>query len=94
MRGMVRGGLDAAATTRSSADWVTPQLSVRLSSAISIRLQASWPVALRAVRAWLEPRLLLARYWAAWSPLPTPLPLQALLDALHQGHGLHLYVPP
>jgi hypothetical protein len=29
-----------------------------------------WPAALRTVRAWLEPWLMLGRYWRAWSPLP------------------------
>jgi hypothetical protein len=31
-----------------------------------------WPVALRKVRGWLEPWLMLARYWRAWSSLPPP----------------------
>jgi hypothetical protein len=45
----------------------------------------SWPRALRKVRAWLEPWILLQRYWHAWSTLPPPLPLQQLLDALLWG---------
>jgi DDE superfamily endonuclease len=32
----------------------------------------SWPKALRAVRAWLEPWVLLRRFWQAWSPQPHP----------------------
>ena len=50
-----------------------------------------WPRALRRVRAWLEPALLLWRCWRAWSDRPPPPPLQALLDWLHQGHPLCLY---
>jgi hypothetical protein len=33
------------------------------------RVRVCWPVALRKVRAWLEPWLMLGRYWRAWSPL-------------------------
>lgn len=53
-----------------------------------------WPMALRAVRAWLEPWVLLRRYRRAWSPLPPPPPLAALLDRRYRGHGLDLYAPP
>jgi hypothetical protein len=31
---------------------------------------------------------------AAWSPTPPPAELQALIDAVGAGHGLHLYLPP
>src|SRR6266487_4858650 len=55
------------------------------------RPQVSWPQALRAVRAWLEPWVLLRRYWRAWSALPPPRPLQQLLEHLHQGFPLYLY---
>jgi len=48
-------------------------------------------VALRQVRAWLEPAFLLWRCWQAWSNQPPPPALQALLDWLHQGHPLSLY---
>ena len=50
-----------------------------------------WPQALRQVRAWLEPWVMLQRYWRAWSALPPPLPLQQLLDALCIGLPLFLY---
>ncbi len=53
-----------------------------------------WPVALRAVRAWLEPALLLWRYWHAWSTAPPPAPLAQLFERLWHGHGLDLYVRP
>jgi hypothetical protein len=46
------------------------------------RPNLSWPRALRQVRAWLEPYLMLKRYWHAFSPLPPPRPLQHLLDWL------------
>jgi hypothetical protein len=50
-----------------------------------------WPQALRRVRAWLEPALFLWRCWRAWSDLPPPPPLQALLDWLSHGYPLMLY---
>jgi hypothetical protein len=49
-----------------------------------------WPRALRRVCAWLEPALLLWRWWTAWSAQPPP-PRQALLDWLPQGRPLILY---
>ena len=55
---------------------------------------ASWPVALRAVRAWLAPWSVLQRCWRAWSPAPPPRQLQRLLDGLAAGQPLHLYLPP
>jgi SRSO17 transposase len=54
----------------------------------------AWPVALRAVRAWLEPWIMLWRYWRGWSSAPPPAPLCALLNWLSQGHGIYLYVRP
>ena len=51
----------------------------------------SWPKALRAVRAWLEPWVLLQRFWWAWSSQPLPPPLQQLLDYLARGSPLYLY---
>ena len=55
------------------------------------RPRVSWPMALRAVRAWLEPWIMLRRYWQGWSPLPPPPALQFLLEWLEQGHTLALY---
>jgi hypothetical protein len=51
----------------------------------------TWPRALRRVRAWLEPWVMLRRYWQAWSVKPPPPQLQALLDWLWQGQGIDLY---
>lgn len=59
--------------------------------ATSERPQVTWPKALRAVRAWLEPWVLLRRFWRAWSPQPPPLPLQQLLEHLWRGSPLYLY---
>ncbi len=56
------------------------------------RPKLSWPQALRKVRAWLEPYLMLTRYWQAWSLKPPPRQLQRLLDWLFQGRPLYLYV--
>ena len=52
----------------------------------------SWPRALRAVRAWLSPWTVLQRWWAAWSKAPPPPQLQALINAVGAGSGLHLYL--
>src|SRR6266481_3970408 len=57
----------------------------KMSGQTLVRPQLSWPKALREVRAWLEPWILLQRYWRAWSTQPLPLPLQQLLDALALG---------
>ncbi len=51
----------------------------------------TWPLALRQVRAWLEPFIMLNRYWRAFSPLPPPLSLQHLLDWLWHGNGINFY---
>ena len=48
------------------------------------RPRMSWPVALRRVRAWLEPWVMLARFWRGWSAQPPPPPLQRLLDWVGQ----------
>jgi hypothetical protein len=53
----------------------------------------SWPRALRAVRAWLSPWITLQRWWLAWSKAPPPPQLQALMDSVAAGCGLHLYIP-
>jgi hypothetical protein len=51
----------------------------------------SWPVALRAVRAWLELWVMLCRYWRAFSELPPPEELRVLLRWVFSGRGLYLY---
>ncbi len=55
------------------------------------RPQVFWPVALRAVRSWLKPWIMLRRYWRGWSQLPPPPALQFLLGKLEQGHPIPLY---
>jgi len=57
-------------------------------------VRCSWPVALRAVRAWLIPWSVLRRCWRSWSPAPPPRQLQRLLEAAAAGQPLHLYLPP
>jgi len=52
----------------------------------------SWPRALRAVRAWLSPWIALQRWWTAWSKAPPPAQLQALMNSVAAGCGLHLYI--
>lgn len=63
----------------------------KISAATIRRLQVSWPRALRAVRAWLEPWIMLRRYWRAWSEQPPPGPLQGLFEAVAHGQPLFLY---
>jgi hypothetical protein len=53
--------------------------------------QLTWPLALRQVRAWLDPYIMLNRYWRAFSPLPPPRSLQLLLDWLWRGNGIDFY---
>ena len=53
----------------------------------------SWPRALRAIRAWLSPWIALQRWWPAWSTAPPPSQLQALINSVAAGCGLHLYIP-
>jgi hypothetical protein len=52
----------------------------------------TWPRTLRHVRAWLYPWIFLWRCWRAWLITPPPPELQALLEAVDQGHPLDLYV--
>jgi hypothetical protein len=53
----------------------------------------SRPRAIRTVRAWIAPWIALQRYWRAWSNAPPPTQLQALMNSVGAGHGLHLYLP-
>jgi hypothetical protein len=57
-------------------------------------VRSSWPVAVRAVRAWLTPWSVLWRCWRSWSPAPPPRQLQRLLEDVAAGQPLHLYLPP
>jgi Transposase DDE domain len=52
----------------------------------------TWPRALRKVRAWLQPYVMLQRYWRAYTDLPPPKQLEALLDRLFCAEGLRLSV--
>ena len=63
----------------------------KISEGKGMRPQMSWPRALRAVRGWLEPWIMLRRYWHGWSQQPPPLPLQLLLTWLEQGQAINLY---
>jgi hypothetical protein len=40
----------------------------------------------------LEPWIMLRRYWRAFSWMPPPRQLKALLDWVFSGRGLYLYV--
>ena len=48
-------------------------------------------MALRRVRAWLEPYVMLMRCWRAFSDLPPPKELRVLLEWVFSGKGLYLY---
>lgn len=63
----------------------------KISTGKGRRPQVSWPMALRAVRGWLEPWIMLRRYWRAWSEQPPPPLLQSLLEQLGRGQRLFLY---
>jgi len=85
-----------AAAPPASADAAPPapvggNLPAALPAPPSRRPDVSWPVALRRIRAWLEPWIMLARYWRGWSAQPPPSPLQALLDWVGQGRPILLY---
>jgi hypothetical protein len=54
-------------------------------------LLSCWPEALRRVRRWLEPYVMLWRYWKAYSEKPPPEELRVLLELLFSGRGLYLY---
>jgi hypothetical protein len=53
----------------------------------------SWPRALRSIRAWLSASIALQRWWQAWSKAPRPPQLQALINSVAAGQGLHRYIP-
>jgi hypothetical protein len=63
----------------------------KISEEQEMRPQLSWPRALRAVRGWLEPWIMLRRYWRGWSQLPLPPALQLLLRWLERGYAISLY---
>jgi hypothetical protein len=52
----------------------------------------SWPRVLRRVRAWLEPYVMLWRYWRAFTDKDPPEELRVLLERVFSGEGLYLYV--
>jgi hypothetical protein len=54
--------------------------------------RSPWPLALRRVCAWLEPGLMLWRYWRVWSTKAPPPTLHQLLDWLWEGHAIDLYI--
>jgi hypothetical protein len=47
---------------------------------------------LRAVRGWLEPYVMLGRYWRAFTDLPPPKEFRALLERVFAGEGIYLCV--
>jgi hypothetical protein len=43
------------------------------------------------MRTWLEPWVMLWRYWRAFSDKPPPAELGMLLEQVFSGRGLYLY---
>jgi DDE superfamily endonuclease len=82
---------DREASLSPSVPTIAPGTGKKISEEQRGRSTQSWPVALRAVRTWLEPWIMLQRYWQAWSEQPPPPLLQCLLDQLGRGQGLFLY---
>src|SRR5215213_9834222 len=70
----------------------TPPTDVDAAGRGERRPKVSWPETLRAVRGWLEPWIMLRRYWRAFSGMPPPPQLKALLERVFSGRGLYLYV--
>lgn len=56
-----------------------------------IRPTVWWPMALQALPTWLNPWIMLWRYWRGWSELLAPSQLQQLLEYLRRGCGTYLY---
>ena len=83
--------LEQPVTSQISVPDVSTGTGKKISVENGARPQVSWPLALRAVRGWLEPWIMLRRYWRAWSEQPPPPLLQRLLDQLGRGQGLFLY---
>ncbi len=81
-------GCQPAVTAASASDSDTPRAGEKRPC---LKRVVTWPEALRWVRAWLEPFLLLWRYWRAWSQAPPPRQLQRLLDWLFAGRPIYLY---
>lgn len=80
--------LDPASETHSIAE----EAGGKGKQAEEERPSVSWPVALRRVRGWLDPWVMLWRFWRAWSKAPPPPQLRALLDEVGRGHSLDVYV--
>jgi len=65
----------------------------KISEETGERPHVSWPLALRAVRGWLEPWIMLRRYWRAWSEQPLPLFSSACLISLGADRGSSSMAP-
>ena len=50
-----------------------------------------WPEALRKVRTWLEPYVMLMRYWKAYSEKPPPKELRRQFEWVFLCKGLYRY---
>jgi hypothetical protein len=75
----------------AAAPWLLQQTDATTDTLVvrkKIRPSVSWPVALRQVRSWLQPWVLLTLWWRDWTEQPPP---PALLDWLWNGHGIPYY---
>ncbi len=57
-----------------------------------VKTTPCWTRSLRAVRTWLAPAHWLARCWAAFSAMPPPPELAALIEAVVASQGINLYL--
>ena len=81
-----------ASFARGAGRDAEPYYPVRTDGRGERRPLVSWPKALRAARGWLEPWMMLGRYWRAFTDLPPPKELRALLERVFAGEGIYLYV--
>jgi len=82
---------DQMAESQEQVSAQSSNVEEKLNEQVVRRPLLSWPKALREVRAWLEPWVMLRRYWRAWSEQPPPAFLQCMLEAVQHGQPLFLY---
>ncbi|HEX4207627.1 MAG TPA: hypothetical protein VHZ51_26195 [Ktedonobacteraceae bacterium] len=82
---------EPSTTAPTSASAETAETRKKISKAREMRPHVSCPAALRAVRAWLQPWIMLRRYWSGWSSRPPPPAVQRLPQWFERGQALALY---
>jgi hypothetical protein len=69
----------------------TSASTVEQGKEIESRHLLCWPEALRKVRTWLEPYVMLMRYWKAYSEKPPPKELRRQFEWVFLCKGLYRY---